>query len=435
MKLLSWQQRVAPLLLSLTLFSACSLSSKKQVREKKLDVSGIFQKAEQQYGILARHAAHMGSFPRTTDEEGELVGTDEWDWTGGFFPGGLWYIYAHTQREQTKELAITWTEALEKAKDLTNHHDIGFVMYCSYGNAVRFIDDTSLKQAYQNILIHAAKSALERYDAKVGLIKSWNRKESWDGKTVWEYPVIIDNMMNLEMLCYVSEITGDSTFRHVAISHATRTMENHFRSDYSTYHVVDYDPLTGKGLHQQTNQGYADNSTWSRGQAWAIYGFTMMYRETKLPEFLATAIGAADYYINHPNLPDDKIPYWDFNVGEEGYQPAINYLPEVIQGKLRDASAAAIAASALLELSTYTDSEKKRKYSDFAEKTLQSLSAAPYLAEVGENQGFILRHSTGSLPHATEIDKPLIYADYYYLEALRRYQAKQESDVSSSVHK
>src|SRR5690606_14617635 len=246
---------------------------------------------------------------------------------------------------------------------------------------------------------------------------------SWDGETLWKYPVIIDNMMNLDLLFYVSKLTGDPKYRNVAISHADKTMKYHFREDYSTYHVVDYDAKTGEVLHQQTNQGYSDNSTWSRGQAWAIYGYTLMYRETKDPKYLEHAKNVADFYINHPNLPEDKIPYWDFNVEQEGYTPdwdykgqnKLNYIP-------RDASAAAITTSALFELSTFVEGEEKQKYFGAAEEMLKSLSSKEYLAEPGTNSGFLLKHSVGSFPHNNEIDVPLIYADYYFLEALLRYK-------------
>lgn len=367
-------------------------------------------------------SSDLTNFPRTTNSDGAVKGTDVWDWTGGFFPGGLWYIHEYTQKPEWEAAATKWTEALEQGQFLTQHHDVGFVMYCSYGNAVRLQSDTAKINAYNKILIQSAESALTRFDPKVGLIKSWNAKMSWDGKTKWQYPVIIDNMMNLEMLCYVSRITGDPKYKEVAVSHALHTMKNHFREDNSTYHVVDYDPETGKVLHQQTNQGYADNSTWSRGQGWAIYGFTMMYRETKDKRFLETAQKAADFFINHPNLPKDKIPYWDFNVGQQGFKPdwdnkdrkKLDYIP-------RDASAGSLVASGLLELSTYTGDAGK-KYYNTAEKMLKSLSSSEYLAKPGTNSGFILKHSVGSFPHNSEIDVPLIYADYYFLEALLRYQ-------------
>lgn len=378
-----------------------------------------FTVAEQQYTRMLRRQTDLTQFPRTSNKDGSVKSTDIWDWTQGFFPGSLWYIYEYTKNPQWKAAATKWTEALEKAQFLTQHHDIGFVMYCSYGNAIRFEKDPEKLALYRKILIQSAESALTRFDPKVGLIKSWNAKKSWDNKTMWQYPVIIDNMMNLEMLCYVSKLTGNPKYKEVAVSHALNTMKNHFRADYSTYHVVDYGP-DGKVLHQQTNQGFADNSTWSRGQGWAIYGFSMMYRETKDERFLEAAQKAADFYLNHPNLPKDKIPYWDFNVGQKGYKADWDYESRKLSYIPRDASAGALVASALLELSTF--SKDKAKYFKPAEQMLKSLSGTEYLARPGTNSNFILKHCVGSFPHNSEIDVPLVYADYYFLEALLRYQ-------------
>lgn len=416
LSILSAKQRklsaLSVLIVSLTLSSFLIFSPKTELIKKDFAV------AEKQYTHLLKTATDLTRFPRTTNKDGSIKTTDINDWTQGFFAGSLWYLYEYTKNPTWKTAATKWTEALEKAQFLTQHHDIGFVMYCSYGNALKFEKDPAKLAQYHKIVIQSAESALTRFDPKVGLIKSWNTKASWDKKTTWHYPVIIDNMMNLEMLCYVSKLTGNPKYKDVAISHALNTMKNHFRADYSTYHVVDYD-ANGNALHRQTNQGYADNSTWARGQSWAIYGFTMMYRETKDKRFLETAQKAADFYVNHPNLPADKIPLWDYNAEQKGFTTDFDYQANKLTYIPRDASAAALAASAMLELSTYTKNGKT--YAKCAEQILKSLSSNEYLATPGTNSGFILKHSVGSLPHKSEIDVPLIYADYYFLEALLRY--------------
>jgi unsaturated chondroitin disaccharide hydrolase len=406
------------LLLAFVLALSVLVSAFLWMSPKSEMISKDFAVAEKQYAQMLRTQTDLSSFPRTVNKDGSVKGTDVWDWTGGFFPGSLWHIYEYTRKPVWKEAAVKWTEALEKGQFLTQHHDVGFVMYCSYGNAVKFEKDPKKLEKYHKILIQSAESALTRFNPKVGLIKSWDAKASWDKKTTWQYPVIIDNMMNLEMLCYVSKLTGNPKYKNVAISHALSTMKNHFRADYSTYHVVDYDE-NGKVLHQQTNQGFSDNSTWSRGQGWAIYGFTMMYRETKDKRFLEAARKAADFYINHTNLPKDKIPYWDFNVNQKGYTPDWNYAARKQSPILRDASAGALTASGLLELSTFA--EDGGRYFRSAEEMLKSLSGSEYLAKPGTNSGFILKHCVGSFPHNSEIDVPLVYADYYFLEALLRY--------------
>ena len=286
------------------------------------------------------------------------------------------------------------------------------MMYCSYGAAERLAS----KPEYKDILVQSAKSLCTRYNPTIKAIKSWNYREGWDGSK-WFYPVIIDNMMNLELLFYASKVTGDPTYRDIAINHANTTLANQFRDDYSSYHVVDYDQKTGKALHRQTCQGYSDNSTWSRGQAWAIYGYTMVYRETKDPKYLEAAENFTAYYLKH--LPKDLIPYWDFNAGEAGYTPQGKSYACVYEGKPRDASAAAIVCSALFELGEFTG---KKKYSDKAIAMLKSLASEHYRAPLGANANFLIMHCTGSLPHKSEIDVPLTYADYYFLEALTRYK-------------
>jgi chondroitin AC lyase len=355
-------------------------------------------------------------YPRTINKNGVLVTTDMYDWTPGFFPGLLWNTYEFNQDDKLQAEAIKWTQSLEPLKNFEEHHDLGFMMYCSYGNAYRFTKN----KLYKDILVQSARSLSTRYNATTGSIKSWNTFNSWHGNKKYSFPVIIDNMMNLELLFFASAVTGDTSFKHIALTHALNTMKNQIRSDYSSYHVVCYDTLTGKVEGTETAQGLADNSTWARGQAWGIYGFTMVYRESKDKRFLKTAQGMADYFINHPNLPADKVPYWDFNLLEKGYIPGVNSNANNVNDLFRDASAASITASALLELSLYSG-VKGKKYYDFAIQILHSLASANYMATPGTNANFILKHSVGSIPHNGEIDVPLIYADYYFLEALNRY--------------
>lgn len=340
------------------------------------------------------------------------------EWTGGFWPGSLWYMYEYTKDEKWKVAAQKWTNSLESNQFNDKHHDIGFMMYCSYGNALRF--DNNPK--YQQILVQSAKTLTKRYSPIVGSIQSWNQRKSKGDKNTWEYPVIMDNMMNLELLFYASKVTKDNTYKNIAIKHAEQTMKNHLRADYGSYHVINYDPKTGKVLHKQTLQGFSDESTWARGQAWGIYGFTTTYRETKDKRFLNTAVKMADFFLDHQNLPADGIPYWDFNVGQVGYKPDWNFDPNRFKETPRDASAAAIASSAMLELSTYLKGVQKEKYYNAAVKMLKSLSTDQYLNTDKANPYFLLKHSTGNLPSDREIDVPLIYADYYFLEGLLRYQ-------------
>ncbi len=379
-------------------------------------VNENFQFASQQlHKALLTVNAGSAKFPRTVDSNGNLVKVNIYDWTSGFFPGSLWYTYEQTKDGSLLTPARRWTEALEPLQTFTGHHDIGFMMYCSYGNAYRI----SRNATYKKILIQSARSLCTRFNATAGCIKSWNRFRPWHADTTtYSFPVIIDNLMNLELLFFASKITGDTSFRHIAVTHANNTLKNHVRKNYSSYHVVCYDTLTGKVETKNTAQGYADNSTWARGQSWGLYGFTMTYRETGNKEYLKTAQGMADWIIN--NLPEDKIPYWDYNIGEQGFTPpARSYAPHV-SAKLRDASAAAIAASALLELSTFSGA-KGKKYKETAIQILHVLAGNTYKANLGTNGNFLLMHSVGSVPNKSEIDVPLVYADYYFLEALQRY--------------
>lgn len=383
--------------------------------EKSVFITKNFSFAQEQTLRMLSAVNYQALYPRTSAKDGSLKLTDMYDWTSGFFAGNLWYLYEYTQDENWKQNAIRWTQSLEPLKTFKDHHDLGFMMYCSYGNAYRLTKNT----AYKDILIESAKSLSTRFDPKTGCIKSWNYRKSWDGKREWFYPVIIDNMMNLELLFFAYKETGDPKFRDIAITHAETTLKNHFRNDFSTYHVVNYDTITGAFQDRGTSQGYTDASTWARGQAWAIYGYTMVYRETQNPKFLNAAISAADFYLENKNLPEDKIPYWDFDVEDKNMSP--DWINKNNLSLLkRDASAAAITSSALFELSEYAQN-KKQHYQQAAKTILFNLSKF-YTAESGTNNNFLIKHCVGSFPHNEEIDVPLVYADYYFLEALTRYK-------------
>lgn len=317
------------------------------------------------------------------------------EWTSGFFPGSLWYLYELTRDEKWKRLATKYTEALDTIQYYTGNHDVGFMIYCSYGNGLRLTGN----EAYKDVIINAAKSLSARYIPEAGIIQSWNSNKSKD----WECPVIIDNMMNLELLFEATRLSGDSSFYHIAVTHADNTIKNHYRPDYSTWHVIDYSKIDGSVRHKNTHQGYSDESSWARGQSWGIYGYILCFRETSDQKYLDQAEKALSFIANHSNYPEDGVPYWDFDSPD---------IPNVY----RDASSGSILASALYELSTYSN---KMNYQAWADKILVSLSS-DYRAPLGENGNFILMHSVGSLPHDSEVDVPLNYADYYYLEALKR---------------
>ncbi|MDD3161983.1 MAG: glycoside hydrolase family 88 protein [Bacteroidales bacterium] len=351
--------------------------------------------------------------PYSIDSNGTLVTCKKYWWTIGFFPGSLWKLYELSGDKQWLNQAQRWTNRLEYLKTFTDNHDLGFMVYCSFGNALRLAP----KPHYKEIIIESARSLSTRFNPKTAVIKSWNSYKGWDGLTKCNYPVIIDNMMNLELLCEASKMSNNPTFQSIAVTHANTTLKNHFRADYSSYHVVDYDTITGEVKHRITSQGYSDNSTWARGQAWAIYGYTMMYRETQKAEYLKAASGAADYFLSH--LPEDGIPWWDFNVGQAGYTPDKNSYALHNPQKIKDASAAAITCSALFELGELAG---KPTYTKAAIRMLHTLASPAYRAESGKNSNFILMHCVGSFAHNSNVDTPLDYADYYFLESLTRYK-------------
>ena len=338
--------------------------------------------------------------PRTLDKEGKLITSDSKWWTSGFFPGVLWYLYEATGDTLLKEYACDYTSRVEKEKYNKGNHDVGFMLYCSFGNGYRLTGN----EKYKQVLLKGAESLSTRYKDHIGVIRSWDFN-----RAVWQYPVIIDNMMNLELLEWASKNSDNSRFAAIARSHADVTLKNHFRADYSCWHVVSYDTITGQPEKKHTRQGYSHESSWSRGEAWALYGYVMMYRETQQKHYLVHAKKVANYILTHPRMPEDGIPYWDYDAPN-------------IPDTYRDASAGAIMASAFIELSTMIQGELSRKCLMMAETQLKTLTSPEYLAEPGTNGNFILKHSVGSLMEHSEVDVPLTYADYYYVEALLRYQ-------------
>jgi unsaturated chondroitin disaccharide hydrolase len=385
---------------SLLLGTSCSSIKKEAGNDGgklKSTIGQRFAEGSAQYQAMMKQLP-QGRFPKTY-EGGELKTSGSDWWCSGFYPGSLLYLYEQTRDEALYKEAVRMLGLLEREKNNTSTHDLGFMMYCSFGNAERLMPT----QQYKDILLTSARSLSTRFNPTVGCIKSW------DSKTPSDFLVIIDNMMNLELLFWATKVSGDSSFYKIAVTHANTTLKNHFRDDYSSFHVVNYDGQTGAVKQRRTAQGANDTSAWARGQAWGLYGYTVCYRETKDPRYLEQANHIADFILFHPNLPADKIPYWDYNAPN-------------IPNALRDASAAAITASAFLELCQYADKGKAATYRQAAETMLRSLSSNTYKAAPGTNGGFIIEHCVGHMPNKTEVDVPLTYADYYYLEALKRYK-------------
>ena len=366
---------------------------------QNIDIKSVFTDAEKQTDLmikeipLAKHGKPELVSPRTLDSKGELVLNPSFRWTSGFFPGVLWYLYDFTGNKKWEIQARAFSANIEKEKFNGASHDVGFKIYCSFGNGYRLTKDVH----YKEVIIQAAKTLSTRFNPTTGVIRSW------DTMPKWNYPVIIDNMLNLELLFEATNLSGDSSFYRIAVSHANTTMKNHFRKDFSCYHVVDYDSTKPGGIIRKgTHQGYSDESAWARGQAWALYGYTLCYRETHDPKYLKQAENVAGFILNNPTMPADLVPYWDFNAPD-------------IPNASRDASAAACMASGFYELSTY--SKNGKIYKKAADKMIESLTNN-YRSPLGESKGFILLHSTGAKPFNSEVDAPLSYADYYYLEAL-----------------
>lgn len=354
-----------------------------------------------------------GQIDYTKDPKDILKGQTNWNlqkntpdaWTWGFWPGILWMDYQYTKSNVIKKEATNFMNSLEYLSERPAYdHDLGFLVFLSYEKAY----NETKNPAYKQVIINTSDKLAGLFNPKIGTILSWPREAVGNGRYK-PHNTIIDNMINLEMLFWASKESGNPRYKEIAISHANTTMAHHFRKDYSSYHVALYDTLTGKFIKGVTNQGYSDNSMWARGQSWAIYGYTMCYRETGNKQYLDFAQKVASIYLKE--LPKDYVPYWDFN------DPAIPNAP-------RDASAAGVVASAFLELSTYLPGEKGKYYYNYAVKMLKSLSSKPY--QSGTTNNAFLLHSTGNYPIHSQIDCSIIYADYYYMEALMRLKTLSE---------
>ena len=377
---------------SLLLNVACKSNSAIGNGQKMAGNSLIVERCQK----LLEYPVDSLSFPRSMSvDDGAIRKVDSGDWTSGFFPGNLWMLYELTGDRKYRKKATEWTSFVTKERHNIGTHDIGFMIYCSLGTGF----NVSGKKEYRELILDAAKTLSKRFDNNVGCTRSWDF-----GKNQWEFPVIIDNMMNLELLFEATKISGDSIYHQMAVQHANTTMENHFRSDNSTYHLVDYNPINGKVNKKMTHQGFSDESAWARGQAWAIYGYTMAHRYTRNSAYLAQAEATAKYYLQHTNLPKDGIPYWDFDA------PQIPNAP-------RDVSASTIVASALFELYSFTG---KEQYLNYSKKVLKTLRLEKYILDRYVSGPFILGNSTGHWPAQDEISQPIIYADYYFLEAILR---------------
>lgn len=381
--------------------SLLCLACQKQESMEEL-TARVFERAAAQMELMDKNLDSaavsnpgVAIYPRSINKEGALWTSNYKWWCSGFYPGSMWYVYEYTGDEKIKELALEYQAGLEPLRFRKDDHDIGFQLMCSYGNCLRLTED----QTCVPVLIDGANSLASRFDPEVGCTRSWSF-----GK--WSFPVIVDNMMNMELLLKAAELGGSDSLKNVALAHARTTMKNHFRDDKSCFHLVDYNPETGEVVGKQTVQGLADDSAWARGQAWGLYGFTMVYRFCKEQDILDHAIAIAEYLL--PRLPEDGVPFWDYDSAE-------------IPNDVRDASAAAIMASGLIELSQYVDAEKAERYLATVEKMLRTLASEEYLCAEGEDYGFLLKHSTGNKNTDSEVDVPLTYADYYFLEALIRW--------------
>ncbi|CAH8281520.1 unsaturated chondroitin disaccharide hydrolase [Mariniflexile fucanivorans] len=387
--------------LTATLFASCANEKKKT---PKTDVEIVLDQSTTKLKKALKHLKSYDSLPRNIPngkKHWKLVGVK--DWCSGFWPGVLWYGYEHSGNDSIKIAAEKFTEAVKPiAYSSAEDHDIGFQIYCSFGNGYRLTGNES----YKEVMLAAADTLATLYNPIVGAIQSWPSKTE-----IYPHNTIIDNMMNLELLFWAAKNGENKDLYNIAESHANITMKYIVRPDSAVYHLGEFNDKTGEFIKGHTHQGYADESMWARGQTWGIYGFALAYRETGRDDFLNTSIKLADHFLNR--LPEDGIPYWDFD------DPKIPNAP-------KDASAAAVAACGMLELANVLKDEKlKTKYTNAAKKFVKILSTEKYLS--GKTNDALLLHSTGHHPKGTEIDVPIIYADYYFMEALTRLEKLESS--------
>ncbi|WP_158837298.1 glycoside hydrolase family 88 protein [Polaribacter sp. L3A8] len=372
----------------LSFLVSCKTEKKERYNSQK--------KLENRYTKLLLYKVDSLAFPRSYNpKEKKIKKVPSKDWTSGFFAGNIWQIYQITGNPKDKELAQKWTAFIEKEKYNDKTHDMGFKVYNSFGQALKHNNN----QKYKDIIVKSAQTLSSRFNKTVGSIRSWDFN-----KDKWNFPVIIDNMMNLELLFEASKISNDSTFYKIAVTHANTTLKNHFREDNSCFHVLDYNPENGAIRMKVTHQGYSNNSSWARGQGWAIYGFTMAYRYTKDKKYLEQAKATANFFLNHKNLPEDGIPYWDFDAPNIPNEP-------------RDVSAGAVVASALVELYEYT---KNETYLNYSKKFMNNVQTEKYILPETLDIPFILDHSSGDWSKRSEMDAPIVYGDYYFLETKLR---------------
>jgi hypothetical protein len=370
-----------------------------------LAIDTILELYVKKYRSFIEHYKDSTLFPRSYEKNKVNFVSSE-DWTSGFFPGILWYLYEYSGDENILKSARRWTNSLKEQCYNTSTHDIGFIINSSFGQGFRLTRDES----YQEILNIAAGSLASRYNDDIRCIKSLDAFEGY------KFPVLIDNMVNLEILYKAWRWNNDRYLYTIANEHAIRTMEMHFKPDFSSFQIVDYNLDDFRPEFRGTFQGYADSSSWSRGQAWGLYGFILAFRETRDRVYLDQSIRIANYILAHDNFPGDCIPYWDFNSPD-------------IPGAQRDAAAAAVLASAFIELSTCEEVENSQQYLVIAENIINSFASQGYIAGISECENFILKHCTGNMPGRREVDVPLIYGDYYFLEALMKYKNHMQNEI------